>query len=108
MKIPQSIFFITGSSSGLGLATAHRLHSLGARVALLDRSANPSQVSELGSERAISCACDVRNEADIRGAIKMVDEKWPGGVVGGVVHAAGVGMAGKVSGPTGTRGEDGS
>lgn len=97
MKITDQIFFVTGSSSGLGRAAADRLHSLGARLALLDLAVNAEQVAHYGSDRAVGCECDVRSEEEVMAAIRAVDEKWGGGVVGGLVMAAGVGMAGKVS-----------
>ena len=97
MKITDQIFFVTGSSSGLGRAAARRLHSLGARLALLDLAVEPDQVREYGADRVVGCVCDVRSEDDVKDAIAAVDRKWPGGLVGGLVMAAGVGMAGKVS-----------
>lgn len=97
MKITDQIFFITGASSGLGLATAQKLYSLGARLALLDRSEDDSSAGHFDPGRVVFCRADVCSEADIQDAIRKVDDKWPGGVVGGVVNAAGVGMAEKVS-----------
>lgn len=111
MKITDQIFFVTGSSSGLGRATADRLHALGARLALLDQAVDAGQVAAYGADRAVGCQCDVRSEGQVEAAVRAVDGKWPEGVVGGLVMAAGVGMAGKVSearlGPGGRRGGSG-
>lgn len=45
--------------------------------------------------------CDVRDEEGVKGAIEKVEGRWGAGglgrEVGGLVHCAGIGMAGKVS-----------
>lgn len=98
MKISDHLYVVTGCSSGLGLATSQLLHSQGAFVALFDLnvSAGQSLQRELGSKTRF-WECDVGDlesvEKAFEGVRKWVEEEkliW-----GGVVHAGGVGMAGK-------------
>jgi NADP-dependent 3-hydroxy acid dehydrogenase YdfG len=58
----DSVFLITGASSGIGAATARAASSAGYRVALAARSTDKLEqlASELGGpERALAIACDV-------------------------------------------------
>lgn len=103
MLIPDSIFYVTGGSSGLGLATVHHLLNLGAYVAILDvqEKAGQALAASLG-DRTIFARCDVRSEEDVGAAIELVQAKWAGKRVGGCVHCGGVGMVGKTVGSDGS------
>lgn len=103
MLIPDSVFYITGGSSGLGLATVQHFHQLGAYIAILDVQEGPGQAlaSSLGA-RAVFARCDVRSEEDVSAAIEVVQSKWGGKRVGGLVHCGGVGMVGKTVGSDGS------
>ncbi|GAA5943563.1 uncharacterized protein JCM15063_006458 [Sporobolomyces koalae] len=99
MKIENHLYVVTGAGSGLGLATSHRLHSLGASVALFDLNSESGQAlaNELGPERSRFWQCDVGDEDSVEQAFEGLREwvtqrqlTW-----GGVVHAGGVGMVGK-------------
>jgi len=65
MKLSSSVaVVVTGGASGLGAATARRLASCGARVALFDRNADQGQAvaAEIG---AVYCEVDVTDEASV-------------------------------------------
>ena len=102
MLIPDSIFYVTGGSSGLGLATVKHLLALGAYVAILDIQSEAGQAlaKSLG-DRTVFARCDVRSEDDVAAAITLVQSKWPTQRVGGLVHCGGVGMVGKTVGSDG-------
>lgn len=99
MDISNSVALISGGASGLGAATARRLHAAGAAVVLLDlpQSAGEAVAAELGS-RAVFAAADVTNEAQVQEAVKAATELGPLRVV---VNCAGVATPGKVLGRDG-------
>jgi NAD(P)-dependent dehydrogenase (short-subunit alcohol dehydrogenase family) len=63
--------FVTGAGSGIGEAIARALHREGARVTLADISLERVQslAGELGEDRAVAQALDVREEGQVRQAI---------------------------------------
>jgi len=64
--VPDPVFLITGASSGIGAATAHRAAQAGFRVVLAARSKDrlDALAGELGGEeRALAVACDVTDFA---------------------------------------------
>lgn len=99
MQISGSSAVITGGGSGLGAATARRLHDLGATVVLLDlpSSKGAELASELG-ERAIFSPGDVTNEADVQTAIDAASAVAPLRIA---VNCAGVADAGRTVGREG-------
>ena len=80
---------VTGGGSGIGRCTAHELHFLGARLALLGRTAEKlEQVKqELGAPEAFTHAADLRDEDQVRRAVEAV-LAW-GGRIDGLVNNAG-------------------
>ena len=67
------VAFVTGGGSGIGRAIAHRLASEGACVVIADiDAANAEAVArEIGGpDAAVSVACDVTDEGQVRGAIR--------------------------------------
>ena len=67
MNITQNtVALVTGGGSGLGEATARRLHDAGARVVIVDLPSSKGEAlaAELG-ERARFVAADVRDEAQV-------------------------------------------
>jgi NADP-dependent 3-hydroxy acid dehydrogenase YdfG len=78
---------VTGASGGIGAAVAQRLHDAGAFVGLLSRRGD-----DLGLERALGLACDVRDRAAVEAATNQVVERF--GRLDVVVANAGVGAYG--------------
>jgi 2-keto-3-deoxy-L-fuconate dehydrogenase len=80
---------ITGGGSGLGLTTARRMASRGARVACLDL--DPSAVEE----PMIPLVCNVSDDSSVRSAVAMAAERLDG--IDVLVNNAGVGARGSVA-----------
>jgi 3alpha(or 20beta)-hydroxysteroid dehydrogenase len=76
---------ITGGTSGIGLATAKRLASAGAKVAIAGRRDASELASEFG---AIAVVCDVSKEWDIEKLMQTVKDRL--GKLDVVVNNAGV------------------
>ncbi len=74
-----SRFLITGASSGIGRCLAHQASALGARVAVMARSAKKlEEVSHSLAGPALSVPGDVTQEADRERALNRVVEEWGG------------------------------
>lgn len=100
MQISDStVALITGGGSGLGEATARRLHAEGAAVVLLDLEGSRGQAvaDELG-DRARFVAADVRDEAQVQAAVEGSQEL---GDLRITVCCAGVATPGRVIGKRG-------
>ena len=80
---------VTGGASGIGLATALRLHELGADVACLDVQLGSVPAALMGVD------CDVTDDASVRAAVAAVVARFGGLDV--VVANAGIGAQGSVS-----------
>ncbi len=95
----STVALITGGASGLGEATARRLHKEGAAVVVLDlpSSGGEDLAEELG-DRVRFCPADVRDEEQVRAAIATAAEL---GVLRIVVNCAGIGTPGRVVGRKG-------
>lgn len=78
MKINDKVAIITGGASGLGEATARHFHSLGARVAIIDRDDERGEriAGELGQDRAIFYNVDVTDGTSVSQAVDNVVERW--------------------------------
>jgi len=86
------VAFITGAGSGIGRATAVAFAAEGARVAILDRSAEAlrgteAAVREAGGE-ALAIACDVSEPAQVEAAVARTVEAF--GRLGIAFNNAGV------------------
>jgi NAD(P)-dependent dehydrogenase (short-subunit alcohol dehydrogenase family) len=93
MDLTGNVALIAGGASGLGLATAQRLHTAGAPVVIADLASSEGRerAQELG-KGAIFCPVDVTNEADVMTALDAAAELGP---LRFAVNCAGVGHAAK-------------
>jgi len=84
------VVIVTGGGSGLGRCTAHELRSLGARLALIGRTAEKlERVKEkLGDPDTFTFAADLRREDQVRSAVEAV-LAWAGRIDGLVNNAGG-------------------
>jgi NAD(P)-dependent dehydrogenase (short-subunit alcohol dehydrogenase family) len=98
MDIEGSGAVVVGGASGLGEATARRLHAQGAALTIVDVNAEKGQAlaDELGADFA---ACDVREEDQVQAAIDVAAQ--PDGGLRICVNCAGTGFAQKIAGTRG-------
>jgi NAD(P)-dependent dehydrogenase (short-subunit alcohol dehydrogenase family) len=97
MRIEGSRALVAGGASGLGAATARRLHAGGAHVTIADLNADAGEAlaAELGDGAAF-VGCDVTDEAQVRAAVDAA-----GGDLRISVCCAGIGWAEKSAGKRG-------
>jgi NAD(P)-dependent dehydrogenase (short-subunit alcohol dehydrogenase family) len=100
MQLTSShVAVITGGASGLGAATARRLHAAGASVALLDLpTADGGALVDALGERAVFVPADVTDPDAVTEAIGQAQEL---GELRVAVNCAGVGWAARVLGREG-------
>jgi NAD(P)-dependent dehydrogenase (short-subunit alcohol dehydrogenase family) len=100
VEINGNVALVTGAASGLGEATARRLHTRGASIVLADLSADAGEAiaKELGAN-TLFVKCDVTSEADVAAAVGAGAEL---GRLAMSVHCAGGGIAGRTVGRDGT------
>ncbi len=87
MELEGRVALVTGASGGIGAALSRRLQEAGAAVGLVSRRGD-----DLGLERALGLACDVRDRAALAAAADAVVERF--GRLDIVVANAGVGAYG--------------
>jgi NAD(P)-dependent dehydrogenase (short-subunit alcohol dehydrogenase family) len=94
VKIAGSTVVVTGGASGLGRATAERLHGKGGQVMLLDlpRSPGAAVAGALGP-RALFSPCDVTQTDEVTAALDAAVTRF--GAISGLVNCAGVAIAEK-------------
>jgi NAD(P)-dependent dehydrogenase (short-subunit alcohol dehydrogenase family) len=100
MKLSESIFIVTGGSSGLGAATARRFHAGGARVVIADVDVERGEklAAELG-EGVVFRRTDVTSADDAQAAVALARDELGG--LHGLVNCAGIGPAERVVGKKG-------
>lgn len=78
---------ITGGGSGLGLAMAQQLHTLGAKVAVCGRTETKLQAAtaQIG-EGSLYFVCDVRDPAAVTAMFDYLTEQW--GHINGLINNA--------------------
>jgi NAD(P)-dependent dehydrogenase (short-subunit alcohol dehydrogenase family) len=100
LEIQDARAVITGGASGLGLAVARHLISLGGRVVILDVQDGPGRAAatQLGAGAAF-VRCDVTSESDVNAAMEASQALMGG--LNLLVNCAGVIGAGRVLGKNG-------
>ena len=83
------IAIITGGASGIGLASAKKLLSEGAKVVLVDWNQDVRDIARSLNEDAIGIRCDVSSEEDVKKCVSDVIEKF--GHIDYLVANAGIG-----------------
>lgn len=93
MKLKGKVAIITGAGSGIGAATARLFAAEGAKLALVDQSAEG--LAKVGGDlAAMTITADVSSDADARAGVARVIEEW--GRVDILVTAAGMSTGGTV------------
>jgi NAD(P)-dependent dehydrogenase (short-subunit alcohol dehydrogenase family) len=99
MDVAGVVALVTGGGSGLGAATARKLHADGAAVVLADLPRSPGkEVADRLGERAVFVPTDVTGADDVSAALDAAEQLGPLRVV---VNCAGVGTAGRILGKHG-------
>ena len=83
---PQKVALVTGATSGIGQATAHRLHDRGYRVYAVGR--NPDALAALRTRGLEARTLDVTDEAAVADLVAEIDAEH--GAVGVLVNSAGI------------------
>jgi len=73
MSFEGRVAFITGASGGIGAAVGRSLHEAGASVGLASRRGD-----DLGLERGLGLACDVRDPDAVDAAVAATVERFGG------------------------------
>ncbi|SEK18814.1 SDR family NAD(P)-dependent oxidoreductase [Pacificibacter marinus] len=94
MQVNKAVALVTGAGSGLGAATARRLASQGARVAVLDVSLEAAQsvANDIGG---LALAADVSNADQVEAAFAAAHDAL-GSAPSIVVSCAGIGTATRI------------
>lgn len=93
MRFTDKVAIVTGAASGIGLATAKRLGSEGARVVIADlnpdkAAAAAEEVKAAGAPDAWGSACDVSKEDQVIATVAGAIQRW--GRLDVVVNNAGL------------------
>ena len=94
MQIKDSVFIVTGASSGIGLSTAEALSERGARVALLARGTEALQELARRLPDSLPVTVDMTQFERVREAIGAVHKHY--GRINGLVNNAGRSYAASV------------
>ncbi|MGA9373341.1 MAG: SDR family NAD(P)-dependent oxidoreductase [Solirubrobacterales bacterium] len=87
MELDGKVALVTGASAGIGAQVSRRLHDAGASVGMLSRRGE-----DLGLERALGLACDVRDREAVSASVSETVERF--GRLDVVIANAGVGAYG--------------
>jgi NAD(P)-dependent dehydrogenase (short-subunit alcohol dehydrogenase family) len=79
-RFTGKVVFVTGAASGIGRAAAVAYAAEGARVAIVDRSADALKQTEASVKNAggdvLAIACDVSSPEQVEAAVKLVVERF--------------------------------
>ena len=89
-QIKNTVAFVTGGGSGLGLGTVKRLLEQGAKGVVAFDLRKPDMVHD----RLVTIEGDVTQEKDVAQALDQCEKKF--GLIGAVVNCAGVGYAARI------------
>jgi NAD(P)-dependent dehydrogenase (short-subunit alcohol dehydrogenase family) len=92
-RFRDKVAIVTGAAGGIGLATAQRLASEGARVVLADLdaarlAAATQSVQQAGAPAALAQVCDVAQEAQVEATVRAAIQRY--GRLDAVVNNAGL------------------
>jgi NAD(P)-dependent dehydrogenase (short-subunit alcohol dehydrogenase family) len=81
MRFKDKVAIVTGAASGIGLATAKRLGSEGAKVGIVDLNlektrAAAEETKTAGAPASIGIACDVSKESEVERAFQLALSEW--------------------------------
>ena len=94
---PHRIWFITGASSGIGLALTRAAIERGDNVVGLARNPEPlKDLTDTHPIQLLALIADVRDQSAIEAAVKQGLEKF--GRIDVVAHSAGYGLWGAIDG----------
>lgn len=93
MRFENKVAIITGGASGIGLATAKRLGSEGARILIADLDLNKGEAAaeetkQAGAPGAFAAVCNVAEEVAVENAVDAAIERF--GKIDIVVNNAGL------------------
>ena len=100
MQLQDSVFLVTGGSSGLGAATVQMALAAGARVVIADLAPpREGSIAADAAERVAFVATNVTDEAAGQAAVHTAVQRF--GRLDVLVNAAGIGPAEKIHGKNG-------
>jgi meso-butanediol dehydrogenase/(S,S)-butanediol dehydrogenase/diacetyl reductase len=81
MRFDGKVVIVTGAASGIGLATARRFASEGARVVIADLQADRAEavaeeLKQHGAPDTMGLGCDVSDEAQVMALTSKTLERW--------------------------------
>jgi NAD(P)-dependent dehydrogenase (short-subunit alcohol dehydrogenase family) len=97
MQISGNHIMVTGGASGLGEATARSLAESGARITIVDRSADAVEriASDIGARALVADVADPELASELE---KAAEDHGP---IRGLVNCAGIGTAARIAGRDG-------
>jgi NAD(P)-dependent dehydrogenase (short-subunit alcohol dehydrogenase family) len=98
MQLQDQAAIVTGGASGLGAATARRLASLGAKVAVCDLNTKLAE-SVAAEIKGVAVTCNVADAASAEAAVAAAEKAH--GPARVLVNCAGIGVAKRVIGKEG-------